>query len=280
MSDSGSTADADPAAVYARRSEMHGLSEQRLADRSRAISYCRVATFLAAAACLAAAFSAASARSAWLYGAGAVLVVAFIALVAYHSRVEARGRRYHALRQINDLALAKLHREWAHVPTPPAAAPPSHPYADDLDLFGHASLFTLLWNGGTDMGRQRLADWLLAPAGADDVRARQRAIDELAPLLELRQEMLAAAEMGSLGSHQTARFLEWAEGSPWLSAHSIALWAIRALTAAIVALVAAQLAGVVHGPYWIVPVLIAFVLQRWLKRALRHLVIGKGGSEV
>ena len=270
MSEPDSTARADPATVYARRSELHGVAERQLADRSRTISYVRVATFLGAAACLVAAFGAAGARGTWLYGAGAGLVVAFVALVAYHSRVEERARRYRALRRINDLALAKLRREWARVTAPSATAPPLHAYADDLDLFGHASLFTLLWNGGTDMGRRRLADWLLAPAGPDAVRNRQRAIDELAGCLDLRQEMLAAAETGSLESHQTPRFLEWAEGGPWLSARPVALWGIRALTGAIAVLVALQVLGVVRASYWVLPALLAFVISNLSALKIEH----------
>jgi hypothetical protein len=268
--DPDSTARVDPATAYSRRSELHGVSERQLADRSRTISYVRVATFLGAAACLLAAFGAAGARSTWLYGAGAALAVVFVALVAYHSHVEERARRHRALRRVNDLALAKLRREWAQVPTPPATPPPLHPYADDLDLFGHASLFTLLWGGGTDMGRRRLADWLLAPAGPEVVRSRQRAIDELAGFLDLRQEMLAAAETGSLESHQTPRFLEWAEGPPWLSARPVALWGIRALTGAIATLAALQLLGIVEGFYWVAPVLLAFLISNLSAAKIEH----------
>ena len=48
-----------------------------------------------------------------------------------------------------------------------------------LDLFGRGSLFELLSRAQTQRGEERLAAWLLAPAAADEVRARQAAVAEL-----------------------------------------------------------------------------------------------------
>jgi len=260
----------DAGAIYTRRAEAHAAKRQVFADRSRKISYARVVTFLAGAACLLVAATSEHVPTGWLLAAGAALIAVFFALVVWHAGVERRERRHDALASINEVALCKLRRDWSHVAVPPVAAPPSHPYADDLDLFGRASLFALLWNGGSESGRQRLTDWLLGPATAADIHSRQQAVQELAPLLDLRQEMLAAAQTGALETHRAALFLEWAEGRPWLSTHRIATWAIRALTAAIPALVALQLLGVVNRMLWLVPVAIAFIVSNLLAVRLEH----------
>lgn len=63
----------------------------------------------------------------------------------------------------------------------------THPYADDLDLFGPGSLFQALWRGATRLGEDRLAAWLLAPAEPDAVRGRQTAVDELRGRFDLRE---------------------------------------------------------------------------------------------
>jgi MutS domain V len=257
-------------AIYAERAEAHAARRQVFADRSRTISYARVATFLAGAACLLVAATSERVPAGPLYAAGAVLIVAFFALVAWHSSVERRERRHAALASINDIALRKLRRDWSHLEVPAAAAPAAHPCADDLDLFGRASLFALLWNGGSESGRDRLADWLLAPATPAEIAARQQAVDELAPLVDLRQDMLAAAETGALETHRAALFLEWAESRPWLSPHRVATFAIRALTAAILALVGLQLLGIVHRPLWMAPVAVAFLVSNLLAVRLEH----------
>ena len=68
---------------------------------------------------------------------------------------------------------------------------PEHPYAMHLDLFGRRSLFELLSQAQTQRGEERLAEWLLAPAAADEVRARQAAVAELRPRLALREDLFA-----------------------------------------------------------------------------------------
>ena len=62
-----------------------------------------------------------------------------------------------------------------------------HPYADDLDLFGHGSLFELLSSPRTAAGEATLAAWLLNPATPEVIRHRQRAVQELAPKVDLRE---------------------------------------------------------------------------------------------
>ena len=62
-----------------------------------------------------------------------------------------------------------------------------HPYADDSDLFGRGSLFELLSSPRTAAGEATLAAWLLNPATPEVIRQRQRAVQELAPRLDLRE---------------------------------------------------------------------------------------------
>jgi hypothetical protein len=72
----------------------------------------------------------------------------------------------------------------------------AHPYAADLDLFGPASLFERLCSARTRPGADTLAAWLKAPAGVEEVRARQEAVAELRPHLDLREHMaLLGAEL-------------------------------------------------------------------------------------
>ena len=71
----------------------------------------------------------------------------------------------------------------------PELAAPEQPYALDLDLLGRASLFQLLDGVGTWLGERTLRLWLLAPAQPAVVGARQEAVAELAPLVDLRDEL-------------------------------------------------------------------------------------------
>jgi MutS domain V len=86
---------------------------------------------------------------------------------------------------------------------------PHHPYGADLDLFGAGSLFELLNAAHTQNGRATLAAWLLAPAAPDEILARQEAIQELRPKLDLRER---------LG-------LLTAEAQAWIRTRSLIAWA-------------------------------------------------------
>ncbi len=266
-----STEHRDAATEYTHRLETNRAACGHLANRSRAISYARVSTFLVAAACAIVAVTSPGAPTRWLLAAGGLFLAGFAALVAWHSDVERRERRHEALADINETALRKLRRDWSHLVPPAAAAPPSHPYADDLDLFGRASLFELLWNDGSESGRRRLADWLAEGSAPDTVRTRQDAVAELAPLVDLRQEMLAAARTASLGTHEAERFLDWAESPPWLSAHWMATWAIRGLAVGILLLVMLQATGIVQESYWLGLVGIAFLVSNLFARRIHDI---------
>jgi hypothetical protein len=65
----------------------------------------------------------------------------------------------------------------------------NHPYAADLDLFGTGSLFELLCTARTRSGEDTLAAWLKAAAAPEEVRARQEAVAELRPQIDLREDL-------------------------------------------------------------------------------------------
>jgi hypothetical protein len=85
-----------------------------------------------------------------------------------------------------------------------------HRYAGDLDLFGRASLSSLLGPVQTPMGREQLNRWLLEPTPSADVPPRQEAVRELAASPEQRE---AAAIDGSLvepvAPEKLQHFLSW-----------------------------------------------------------------------
>ncbi len=55
----------------------------------------------------------------------------------------------------------------------------SHPYTDDLDIFGPFSLFHLINRSNTQNGKAILADWYKKPADKNTIEERQQAIKEL-----------------------------------------------------------------------------------------------------
>lgn len=174
--------------------------------------------------------------SSWWVG---VPVLGFLALAWWHERVATarvhaqRGEAYH--RQ----ALARMDGAWmGHGIQGEAFRDSSHPYADDLDLFGRGSLFELLCTCRSAPAQERLARWLLAPAGTADILARQEAVGELATLHTLREALALEGEAVG-GRLDRAVLVRWAERpGPTLLAWHAALALLLAL-ANVIALIGA-----------------------------------------
>ena len=153
----------------------------------------------------------------------------FIWLARRHDRV-IRARQA-ALRGIAfyERGLARLEDRWVGTGEPgDRFRDDAHVYANDLDLFGPGSLFELLSLARTRTGEDTLARWLTSAAEASEIRARQEAVEELGPALDLR-EQLAVAGADVRASVQTDRLLAWAE-SP-MSRHrglQVVTWALSA----------------------------------------------------
>lgn len=205
----------DPRTEYLRRIDERRAKSTQQFQRFRKIGFIRLA-FVAVGLVLLW-FVVFADLSAWWLVFPAVV---FVALGRVQARItEARLRCERAAR-LYEQGLARLDDRWAGTgASGDRFSDPAHPYAQDLDLFGHGSLFELLSIARTDTGEETLARWLLTPAGIDVVRARQEAVTELRPKLDLREDLALLGE--GVPSGESARGLSaWANEPYW----NIAPW--------------------------------------------------------
>ena len=129
-----------------------------------------------------------------------VPIAVFAALLVIHDRLLRKLEQRRRAARFFEKALARLDGQWAGAGEPgDRYLKPDHPYAVDLDLFGKGSLFELLSTARTHIGEDTLARWLLAPATPEVVRARQQAVSELRPRLDLREDLAVAGEEARTG---------------------------------------------------------------------------------
>ncbi|MBI4266519.1 MAG: DNA mismatch repair protein MutS [Acidobacteria bacterium] len=189
------------------------------------LSYARLATF--GAGVLVAALAWAGVIPYWWLAAPGVV---FAVLAHRHDRViRARDAAARAV-AFYERGLARLEDRWAGTGEPgDRFRDDQHPYANDLDLFGSGSLFELLSIARTRAGEQVLAAWLKSPADPDEVQARQEAVAELTPALDLR-EAIALAGADVRASVDGEALVAWAEGTPLLGARGLrgAAWVLTA----------------------------------------------------
>ena len=221
-----------PADEYRARLSDRRATHARLARVDERLSYARLAVFALAILLVAAAWRG------WVAPWWAALpLVSFVALIVKHDAiVRARDAAARAI-AFYDRGLARIEDRWAGGgENGERFRDPDHLYANDLDLFGPASLFELLSIARTRAGEETLAGWLLAPADPREIVTRQTGIDDLTPRLDLR-EALSLAGSDVRAAVDTDALVAWAEAPPaldstWLRAAASVLTATAIATAA------------------------------------------------
>lgn len=128
--------------------------------------------------------------------------VIFFAMIAYHEAVLRRRTRAARAAGFYDLGLAKVEHRWMGAgEMGERFRVAAHPYAEDLDLFGHGSLFERINTARLRTGEDALAGWMMAPAEPAEAKARQEAVVELAPLIDLREELFLLGDAVRAGVH-------------------------------------------------------------------------------
>lgn len=199
---------ADPAVVYGERLDQRRRAVRALERRDQIIANLRLIVFVTGL----------GAAGAWLLGGVSPHVLAipgaaFAALVVWHQIVHGALTRARLAVDYYEAGLRRLSGTWQGRGRHAHAAPPDHPCAADLDLFGEGSLFELLCTTQTRIGEDVLARWLIEAPQVGPVRARQRAVQALAGGVERRerQHVVAAGQRTEIDAE---RLNAWVSGPP------------------------------------------------------------------
>jgi hypothetical protein len=178
------TADA-PREVYRQRLMARTLRLAELDARRHRCGLLRLAVFALAAA------------MAWVAMRGKLPVwpiafpaTIFVALVWWQSRIERETECVRRAIAFYERGVSRIEHRWhGGGETGDRFIDPHHPYSLDLDIFGRGSLFELLSTARTRGGEAKLADWLCSRGDPAGLRERHAAIEELRPLLDLREQL-------------------------------------------------------------------------------------------
>jgi hypothetical protein len=197
--------DVHPAQDYQLRLERRRSAHAQLVALDARLSHARLAVF-AAAAVMAWAALRLDVLSAWWL---ALPIIAFAWLMKRHDEVITRRDAAARAVAFYERGLARIEDRWMGGGEPGERfRDDDHLYANDLDLFGPGSLFELLSIARTRAGEDTLASWLRDPAPPQVVRARQEAVAEMTPRLDLR-EMLTLAGTDVRAGVDPALLVEW-----------------------------------------------------------------------
>ena len=222
-------------AEYRAREQRFHTEAERHAARSRTVSNLRGLSF---AVFIVSLLLSVFGKTSPLAGPVSLLgLLAFLALVVWHSRVIAEEDLARRFARVNKDALARTTGRFHELAENGARfVDGAHPYTSDLDVFGPNSLFQRISVAHTRVGQEKLAGFLSHTSLPSTVRERQVAVRALAPLLDLRQriEALALGIVDPVGNKRKEPpnpepLLVWAEEKPQLKHWLHVVWAARIL---------------------------------------------------
>jgi len=194
-------APSQPRAFYRAAEERHGATVDRLEATMRRVEAARLITFVAGSV-LGLLRNDVPVPSIFPATLSLALLSLFAVLVVRHRTLRRRLRRERAAHALARAGLLRIDRDWQGLADlwgalgecdplllPEAAREGSHPYAQDLDLFGPASCRALLGPTPSVTGSETLRRWLTAPASIGEVRRRQGAVRSLSSDPDGRTEM-------------------------------------------------------------------------------------------
>ena len=257
----------DPHHVYSRRCDARRAEAKRHLKRARRISNTRLAVFGLGMVLAWMVWEAKTLSAWWMVPA----LVLFGFLMLLHDRTLQAVRRAQRGASLYEKGLARLEDRWAgNGNLGLQFLDESHPYARDMDLFGAGSLFELLCSTRTVWGAKTLAEWLLTPASLDAIRARQAAVAELRPRLELREEIAVLDEDISSEVDPDA-LARWAGSPPVLGSSWVPVVAFVLGVAAVTVI-----AGLLSSTFGRLPVLVVLAVESglamWWRLRVREVI--------
>ena len=178
----------NPADIYDKQIEELNVVEKKLQKRKRLLAWLR---FLSLSVSFIALWQL------WQVGIAIAFVIFFVFLGSFlffvvkdlKNKDEIENTRL--LIQINKQEIGILKHHFSDMPDGLQLKPEHHVYANDLDLFGKASIYQYINRTTSEQGNQILADWLLNPSAPEIILQRQEAAKELSSLVEWRHQLRA-----------------------------------------------------------------------------------------
>ena len=145
-------------------------------------------------------------------------------------------------------------------------SPSLHDYANDLDLFGKASLFQWANRCSSEQGKNLFANNLLHPLSIFQSEERQEAIKELGPMMEWRQQLQSYSEQTVITKTTEQRTNQWLAEEPKHfsgSAWNGVVWIYTAIT---LATLLATITGFISSGIFLFLFALYFTISAFLSR--------------
>src|SRR5215204_4462264 len=138
-----------------------------------------------------------------------LFIALFLYILAKHLANNAAIENLQRLIAINETEIQVLAHHFTHLPDGSELKPENHEYANDLDIFGRASLFQYINRCTSQQGKKLFAGWLLDPTSSVIITDRQEAVKELSQKFEWRQQLQSYGIAHSINSDTERKIENW-----------------------------------------------------------------------
>ncbi len=191
---------------YENRIEILTTEQKVLQQRKSIFGILRLGSILAI---IAAFYFLWSVNKFYAIAAAIILAIIFIQLIYKDLANKAAIKHLQHLININENEVKALEGKYNQFEDGGQFAPHDHFYANDMDVFGKASLFQFLNRTTSELGSEKLATWLLNPATTEIILQRQTAVKELATKNEWLQNIQAIGKENSIKKNTLEKIKHW-----------------------------------------------------------------------
>jgi hypothetical protein len=138
-----------------------------------------------------------------------LFIALFLFILAKHLANNAAIENLQRLIRINETEIQVLGHHFTQLPDGSEYKPENHEYANDLDIFGRASLFQYVNRCTSEQGKKLFAGWLLDPTASESIIDRQQAVKELSQKLEWRQQLQSYGIAHSINIDTEKKIENW-----------------------------------------------------------------------
>lgn len=175
-----------PLEIYQQQIAKHNAELRKLEKRSSLLGWLRLLSMILFLGSLALIWT----KGLLLFIPLAILFISlFFFLLAKHLTTNDQIENLKRLVEISQTEINVLNHHFTDLPDGEIFQPEHHEYANDLDIFGRASLFQYINRCTSEQGNKLFAYWLLHPASTETISERQEAIKELSQQFEWRQQL-------------------------------------------------------------------------------------------
>ncbi|MEO5966626.1 MAG: hypothetical protein ABIP69_00065 [Ferruginibacter sp.] len=169
----------------------------------------------------------------YVFIAAVILIFIFIKLINADLDNQLVIDKTKLLLAINENEIKLLDGDFLNFEDGSRFAPKEHNYANDLDIFGRASLFQYVNRTASDVGGKQLADFLLTPSKIEKISLQQEAIDELSKKVLFLQNLIAIGKVEKISFSAKQKLEDWISEPLIFSKYKALSW-LRYLLPAIV----------------------------------------------